>query len=131
MHDAHASELGLHALKSMGLAIYLDDFGTGYLSLAYLKKFPIDALKIDRSFIRDTPDDDDDAAIARAIIALGQALRLKVVAEGVETQEQLKFLIGEGCDEVQGFKFSKPLLFDDFMAWNSSFDCAGPGLIKL
>ena len=76
---------------------------------------PVDALKIDRSFIRDIPDDDD-ATIARAIIALGQALRLKVVAEGVETQEQLKFLIGEGCDEVQGFKFSKPLLFDDFAA---------------
>ncbi len=130
MDDAHASELALHALKSMGLAIYRDDFGTGYSSLACLKKFPIDALKIDRSFIRDIPDDDD-AAIARAIIVLGQALRLKVVAEGVETQEQLKFLIDEGCDEVQGFKFSKPLVFDDFVAWNSSFDCAGPSLIKL
>jgi len=126
MDDAHASEIALHELKSLGLAIYLDDFGTGYSSLAYLKKFPIDALKIDRSFIRDIPNDEDDVAIARAIIALGQALRLKVVAEGVETQDQLDFLLNEGCDEVQGFKFSKPLVFDDFIAWASARRRSGP-----
>ncbi len=117
MQDMQASQIALYDLKALGLEIYLDDFGTGYSSLAYLKKFPIDALKIDRSFIRDIPGNTDDEAITRAIVALGQALRLKVVAEGVETDAQLGFLNREGCDEVQGFLFSKPLCFDEFIAW--------------
>ncbi|HJP37413.1 MAG TPA: EAL domain-containing protein, partial [Gammaproteobacteria bacterium] len=100
MDDTEASEVALYDLKAFGLSIYLDDFGTGYSSLAYLKKFPIDGLKIDRSFIRDIPGDVDDEAITRAIVALSQAQRLKVVAEGVETRAQLDFLNLEGCDEV-------------------------------
>ena len=127
MDDTEASQVALYDLKALGLGIYLDDFGTGYSSLAYLKKFPIDGLKIDRSFIRDIPGDSDDEAITRAIVALSAALRLKVVAEGVETQSQLDFLLQEGCDEVQGFLFSKPLAYDQFVAWiserdNHSFD---------
>jgi len=117
MDDTEASRIALYDLKALGLAIYLDDFGTGYSSLAYLKKFPIDGLKIDRSFIRDIPADSDDEAISRAIIALSHALRLNVVAEGVETQAQLDFLNLEGCDEVQGFLFSKPLPYDQFIEW--------------
>ncbi len=117
MDDTEASQVALYDLKALGLAIYLDDFGTGYSSLAYLKKFPIDGLKIDRSFIRDIPGDSDDEAITRAIVALSAALRLKVVAEGVETQAQLDFLLREGCDEVQGFLFSKPLPYEQFVDW--------------
>ncbi len=117
MDDTEASEVALYDLKAFGLSIYLDDFGTGYSSLAYLKKFPIDGLKIDRSFIRDIPGDVDDEAITRAIVALSQAQRLKVVAEGVETRAQLDFLNLEGCDEVQGYLFSKPLTYDRLVEW--------------
>jgi diguanylate cyclase (GGDEF)-like protein len=117
MDDPEASRVALYDLKALGLTIYLDDFGTGYSSLAYLKKFPIDGLKIDRSFIRDIPGDPDDEAITRAIVALSQALRLKVVAEGVESQAQLDFLNLEGCDEVQGYLFSKPLPYEQFVEW--------------
>jgi EAL domain-containing protein (putative c-di-GMP-specific phosphodiesterase class I) len=117
MQDTEASRVALNELKDLGPAIYLDDFGTGYSSLAYLKKFPIDALKIDRSFIRDLPGNADDEAITRAILALGHALRMKVVAEGVETREQLEFLNLEGCDEVQGYYFAKPLPFDEIIEW--------------
>jgi EAL domain-containing protein (putative c-di-GMP-specific phosphodiesterase class I) len=122
MDDTEASQVALYDLKALGLGIYLDGFGTGFSSLAYLKKFPIDGLKIDRAFIRDIPGDSDDEAIARAIVALSAALRLKVVAEGVETQAQLDFLLQEGCDEVQGFLFSKPLSYDQFVAWISERD---------
>jgi diguanylate cyclase (GGDEF)-like protein/PAS domain S-box-containing protein len=115
MHDPeHAVEL-LNALKAMGISISMDDFGTGYSSLSYLKRFPIDSLKIDRSFIKDLPLDDDDAAITRAIIAMAHGLKLKVTAEGVETGEQLSFLSAHQCDEIQGFYFSKPLPEDEFI----------------
>jgi diguanylate cyclase (GGDEF)-like protein len=117
MDDTEASQVALNDLKALGFAIYLDDFGTGYSSLAYLKKFPIDGLKIDRSFIRDIPGDADDEAITCAIIALSQALRLKVVAEGVETSSQLAFLENAGCDEIQGFLFARPMPFDQFVRW--------------
>jgi diguanylate cyclase (GGDEF)-like protein len=99
----------LNGLKSIGVKIAIDDFGTGYSSLAYLKRFPIDILKVDRSFVRDIPADSGDMKITRAIIALAHGLRLKVVAEGVETAEQFQFLRDQDCDAVQGYFLYKPL----------------------
>jgi len=117
MDDTEASQLALRALKALGTSIFLDDFGTGYSSLAYLKKFPLDGLKIDRSFINDLPGDTDDEAITSAILALSKALRLGVVAEGVETREQFNFLRDSGCQVAQGYLFSRPLVFTDFLSW--------------
>lgn len=102
------------ALKALGLRLAIDDFGTGYSSLAYLKRFPIDVLKIDGSFVRDIPEDVNDMEIATAIVAMARALKLEVVAEGVETLAQLAFLQEQTCDIYQGYLFSKPLSTDDF-----------------
>lgn len=117
MHNPERAISTLHELKKLGVSLSIDDFGTGYSSLAYLKRFPIDVLKIDRSFVKDLPGDLDDAAITEAVIVMAHALKLKVVAEGVEEIEQGQFLQGHGCDEVQGFYFSKPLTTDDFAKW--------------
>ena len=103
----------LEQLKSIGVRIAIDDFGTGYSSLGYLKRFPIDTIKVDRSFIRDIPADSGDMKIAQAIIAMAHALRLKVVAEGVENADQLKFLRAQRCDAVQGYFLFHPLPVDE------------------
>ncbi|HEY6239375.1 MAG TPA: EAL domain-containing protein [Burkholderiales bacterium] len=108
MSDPEGAARTLRGLKDSGVKISVDDFGTGYSSLAYLKRFPIDALKIDHSFVRDITTDPEDAMITLAIIGLAHNLKLRVVAEGVETQEQLELLAANGCDEIQGYHFSVP-----------------------
>jgi diguanylate cyclase (GGDEF)-like protein len=109
MSHGECAVAALEKLKSTGVQIAIDDFGTGYSSLAYLKRFPIDTLKVDRSFIRDIPADSGDMKITRAIIAMAHSLKLKVVAEGVETADQLKFLETQRCDAVQGFLLFRPV----------------------
>jgi diguanylate cyclase (GGDEF)-like protein len=113
MNDPERAARTLHSLKESGVRLSMDDFGTGYSSLGYLKRFPIDTLKIDRTFVRDISTDADDATLTRAIINLAQNLRLKVVAEGVETEAQLVFLSSNGCDEMQGYLFAKPANAED------------------
>jgi EAL domain-containing protein (putative c-di-GMP-specific phosphodiesterase class I) len=108
MSDVDEALEKLLAIKAMGVKLAIDDFGTGYSSLAQLKRFPIDTLKVDRSFIREIPNDIEDKAITEAIIAMGRTLGVTVVAEGVETAEQQAFLRSRSCDEMQGFYFSKP-----------------------
>jgi diguanylate cyclase (GGDEF)-like protein/PAS domain S-box-containing protein len=109
MHDADQFIAMLGQLNDLGVQIALDDFGTGYSSLSYLKRFPVDRLKVDRSFVQDIGHDHDDATIVRTIIALGHNLGLKVVAEGVETEQQIEFLRANNCDELQGYYFGRPL----------------------
>ncbi len=114
MENAEATIRTLHELKEMGVHLSIDDFGTGYSSLSYLKRFPLDTLKIDRSFVQDITTSPDSAAITLAIIAMAHSLGLKVIAEGVETEEQLAFLRSHGCDEMQGYLFSRPIPIDAF-----------------
>jgi diguanylate cyclase (GGDEF)-like protein/PAS domain S-box-containing protein len=114
MQDVDSTVSTLNELKRMGVRLSIDDFGTGYSSLSYLKRFPLDLLKIDKSFVADLDSEVDDGEIARAIIAMAHALRLEVVAEGVETQRQLDFIRDSQCDFIQGYFFSKPLPPEEF-----------------
>jgi diguanylate cyclase (GGDEF)-like protein/PAS domain S-box-containing protein len=113
MEGPFRAESQMHRLSEMGINLVIDDFGVANSSMAYLKRFPVQKLKIDRSFIRDIPADQDDAAIVSAIIAMGHSLGLRVVAEGVETTEQRSYLRGTGCDEVQGYLFGRPVRHDE------------------
>ncbi len=109
MQDPKSTAVVLHALKDLGVELALDDFGTGYSSLSYLKRFPIATLKIDQSFVRDLTTDADDASIVAAVISMGKSLHMRVVAEGVETPEQLAFLQSQRCPEGQGFYLGRPV----------------------
>lgn len=113
MQNAESTVETLHALRRIGAGISIDDFGMGYSSLNYLKRFPISAVKIDRAFVNDLSSNDGDAAIVSAVISMARSLRLRVVAEGVETAEQLAFLRAKECDEAQGFYFSRPVMTDE------------------
>jgi len=106
----------LHELKAMGLGLAVDDFGTGYSSLSYLMEFPIDALKVDQSFVREITGESSDSPIITAVISMGRSLNQRVVAEGIETPEQLAFLRAHHCGEGQGFHFSRPLAAHRFEA---------------
>lgn len=117
MESVDANLRKLQVIRDLGVGLAIDDFGTGYSSLNYLNRFPIDKLKIDRSFVRDMLDDPSDLAITRVIIGLGHTLGLRVVAEGVEKREEADLLRAEGCDEFQGFYFARPMLPDAFEVW--------------
>ncbi|MET3131251.1 diguanylate cyclase (GGDEF)-like protein/PAS domain S-box-containing protein [Oxalobacteraceae bacterium GrIS 1.11] len=114
MNDIGPAVAQLHAMKALGVQLSIDDFGTGYSSFAYLRRFPIDVLKIDRTFVNDIASDAADAAIVVSIIALAHNLKLRVIAEGVETEAQLDYLRRHGCDEMQGYYFSRPLAAEQF-----------------
>ncbi|MCX4187563.1 GGDEF domain-containing response regulator [Methylophaga sp. OBS4] len=116
MQDPDTAKRILSQFRDIGISISLDDFGTGYSSLSYLKRFPVNVLKIDQSFIRDIPEDSDDVAITRAIIAMADRLNIAVVAEGVETKQQLQLLYNEGCDLVQGYYLHPPASSDNITA---------------
>lgn len=122
MEDVNHAIQTLKNLHALGVELAIDDFGTGYSSLSYLRQFPIDRLKIDQSFIRNALNNPDDAAIARTIVRLGHSLNLKVIAEGVETKEHEEFLLSENCDEVQGFRYSKPVPNDDFRTFADAYN---------
>jgi len=117
VHDVEDIIAKMHTIRTFGVQFSLDDFGTGYSSLTYLKRLPLDQLKIDQSFVRDLLTSSNDAAIARTVVALGQTLGLEVIAEGVETREQREYLHAMGCHFYQGYLFSRPLIADDFLAY--------------
>ena len=124
MQNPEQAVANLNAIRDMGIGIAIDDFGTGYSSLSYLKRFPIDILKIDRSFIRDIILDQDDATIVKTILAMAQALNLRVIAEGVETKEQYDLLAELGCAEGQGYLFARPMPCEDLISFFRNQECA-------
>jgi len=115
-NPTHAIEV-LKQLRDLGISISIDDFGTGYSSLAYLKRFPINTLKIDRTFVEGLPIEHDDVEISKAIIALAHSLKLKLIAEGVETEAQSEFLRAAGCMQLQGFLYARPMPAPDVTTW--------------
>ena len=115
MKDVSDVVVMLNEFKDMGINLSIDDFGTGYSSLSYLKRFPFDVLKIDRAFVKDIGVDPDDEALCDAVIAIAHSLGLKVIGEGVETEEQYEFLKERGTEVIHGYLISKPILFDDFV----------------
>jgi diguanylate cyclase (GGDEF)-like protein/PAS domain S-box-containing protein len=121
MHDADNTLQSVRNLKALGIQLSIDDFGTGYSSLSYLKRFAVDKLKIDQSFVRDILEDKEDTAIVKTIIQMAKNLNLKTIAEGVETQEVLSIIQDFGCDEVQGYHFAKPMPANDFEHYFSSY----------
>jgi diguanylate cyclase (GGDEF)-like protein/PAS domain S-box-containing protein len=114
MKHAESTVTMLRALKEIGVQLTVDDFGTGYSSLSYLRQFPVDSLKVDQSFVHEISSHKDDAAIVSAVISMGNSLKKRVIAEGVETREQLDFLTAEGCEEAQGYYFNRPMVADQF-----------------
>ncbi len=124
MQNPEQAVANLNAIRDMGIGIAIDDFGTGYSSLAYLKRFPINILKIDRSFIRDIILDQDDTTIVKTILAMAQALNLRVIAEGVETSEQYDYLANLGCAEGQGYVFARPMPCEDLISFFRNRECA-------
>jgi EAL domain-containing protein (putative c-di-GMP-specific phosphodiesterase class I) len=117
IEDAEGVLETVRRLKAIGVRLSIDDFGTGYSSLAYLKRFAVDKLKIDQSFVRDIASDPDDAAIVRAIVSMARTLKLSVIAEGVESEEITRLLGIFHCDEAQGFHFARPMPADALAAW--------------
>jgi EAL domain-containing protein (putative c-di-GMP-specific phosphodiesterase class I) len=116
LRDMNQACQTLQSLRDLGIRLAIDDFGTGYSSLTYLKRFPVDVIKIDRSFIKDLPANGNDGALTSAVIAMGHSLEIELVAEGVETWAQVEFLLARGCHLVQGFLFSRPVPAQDFVA---------------
>jgi EAL domain-containing protein (putative c-di-GMP-specific phosphodiesterase class I) len=114
MKHAESTVAMLKTLKAIGVQLTVDDFGTGYSSLSYLRQFPVDSLKVDQSFVHEISSQRNDAAIVRAVISMGNSLKKRVIAEGVETREQMDFLTAEGCEEAQGYYFNRPMVADQF-----------------
>lgn len=125
MEDIKAAARNLRGLRSMGVRVAIDDFGTGYSSLSYLKTLPLDKIKIDKSFVQDVLDSEDNATIVKTIIQLSKNLGMQVIAEGVESLEQERFLIALGCDEGQGYWYGKPVTAAEA---NATFLCPSPAL---
>ena len=115
-------------LADLGVSLSIDDFGTGYSSLSYLKRFPVKRIKIDKAFVSDIGTDQNPGAIARAVTTLGHSFGMEITAEGVETEQQLNFLLDIGCDEIQGYFFSRPLSPDDFRSFLDAFDQTQPAV---
>ena len=124
MADGEATLKLLRELAGLGVTLSIDDFGTGYSSLAYLKRFPVNTVKIDRAFVRDLDHDEDGRVIANAIISLAHSLSMKTIAEGVETDMQASLLARHGCDEIQGYMIGRPLPVAEFTAFARNYDAS-------
>jgi EAL domain-containing protein (putative c-di-GMP-specific phosphodiesterase class I) len=122
MEDTEGTRSMLETFTRIGLRLAIDDFGTGHSSLAYLRRFRVDTLKIDRSFISETPHDSEACAVATAIVALGRSMQIKLVAEGVETDEQAAFLRNLGCHEIQGYLLTRPLPLPQLVEWYRAYE---------